>query len=1090
MANLSDQAVSPNSASSNGADLWCDAVMVAMRNHPGAQLFDADACILAARHAAGFPASFRQASTPDDAAADIVHILRLKQDCGGKSDTKLVQLRRRAGDRPDRLRLKLYQIVDTLILSDAVSILENFGFKVADCYPHGLDHDGENLGHIHDFLLGFDAPDNAAIMDGLLENAATLNASLDAVFRGTCENDPFNLLISRVGLDAEETNWLRALYRYLRQTGIAYSVPTAVAAFVGAPRVTLGLVALFRTRHEPDRDKAGTDEAHAAEVITAGLAAVESINHDRLLRAMRDTILAIVRTNAFARRGGEALAFKFDSALVPGLVKPIPWREIFVYSDRVEGIHLRSGPIARGGLRWSDRRDDFRTEVLSLMKAQRVKNAIIVPTGAKGGFYPKRLPDRVVDREGWAAEGHAAYQEFVMSLLCVTDDIRGGKAVHPNSIVIRDGADPYLVVAADKGTASFSDSANEIAASRGYWLGDAFASGGANGYDHKAMGITARGAWISVQRHFAERGINVQSDPVSVLGVGDMSGDVFGNGMLLSRSIRLVAAFDHRHVFLDPQPDNAAAWAERKRLFGLSHSSWADYDPELISPGGGVFSRAQKTILLSPEAQSLLGVDQKEIEPDALIRAILAAPADLLWFGGIGTYVKGRDEPNSAVGDPANDGVRINAADLRVGVIAEGANLGCTQAGRIEAGLAGIACNADFIDNSAGVDCSDKEVNIKIALSEACRTGRLDEAARVALLAAMTEEVADLVLDDNRMQALGISQAHALGADGMASCLWLVDLLESAGHLDPVTEGIPEPEALKRRAAEGQGLTRSELAVLFSSAKLAVQDALERSPLLDDAALADELDAAFPAAMRDAFRAEIQGHSLRREILATRLANRLINRLGFIHPFEIAAEEGVGLAEVAIAYFGAERLFRMNEVWKEIEAASMPEAGRIKLLAAAARSLRPHVADLLGTALTGSGPLGRSEALIKYVRDLEGFEGGHQSLRSGGATAEVKISRLAQLDGVIGLAEIACADGGDVRRLAAAFSGLADVLSLSWLQKAAATLAPRDYWERVVLKALGRDIKSALLEFVRRHAGSASGHSIESRLHDVARHRR
>ncbi|MCX7677203.1 MAG: NAD-glutamate dehydrogenase, partial [Alteraurantiacibacter sp.] len=592
------------------------------------------------------------------------------------------------------------------------------------------------------------------------------------------------------------------------------------------------------------------------------------------------TMAAVLRTNAFAPAGQEALGFKFDSARVPGLPKPVPWREIFVYSPRVEGIHLRAGPVARGGIRWSDRRDDFRTEVLGLMKAQRVKNAVIVPTGAKGGFYPKRLPNPSTDREGWAAEGRASYQVFIRTLLSLTDNIVDGRVVHPPGVVVHDGPDPYFVVAADKGTATFSDTANALAAEAGFWLGDAFASGGSNGYDHKAMGITARGAWISVQRHFAEMGVDVQKQPVRVAGCGDMSGDVFGNGMLRSKAILLVAAFDHRHIFLDPNPDPARSWKERKRLFGLPRSSWADYRADLISPGGGVFSRSLKQIPLSQEVREVLGIAESALDPDSLISAILKSPVDLLWFGGIGTYIKASSESHAAVGDPANDALRVDAADVRAKVIGEGANLGVTQAGRIEyalrgAGGAGGRINTDFIDNSAGVDCSDNEVNIKIALAAAPDLAAAD---RNALLAQMTDEVAALVLEDNRLQALALSVAEAGGADAVAPFTRLIETLEALGQLDRQTDGLASNMMLAQRAAEGRGLTRPELAVLLSSAKLALQQALEAEPLADDGVTQELLLADFPQQMQVRFRQQVLGHRLRREIVATCVANRMVNR--------------------------------------------------------------------------------------------------------------------------------------------------------------------------------------------------------------------
>jgi glutamate dehydrogenase len=669
-------------------------------------------------------------------------------------------------------------------------------------------------------------------------------------------------------------------------------------------------------------------------------------------------------------------------------------------------------------LRWSDRRDDFRTEVLGLMKAQRVKNAVIVPTGAQGGFYPKRLPDPAVDRDAWAAEGRESYILFVRSLLSITDNIVGDKVVHPAGVVIHDGEDPYFVVAADKGTATFSDTANAIAAEFDFWLGDAFASGGSKGYDHKAMGITAKGAWLSVQRHFLEMGVDVQKDPVRVAGCGDMSGDVFGNGMLLSKSLKLVAAFDHRHVFLDPDPDPAASWKERKRLFALPRSSWADYSAKLISKGGGVFPRTLKSIPLSKQAQAALGIEAAELDPESLINAILKAPVDLLWFGGIGTYVKAGQEAHQQVGDPANDALRVSGGEIRAKVIGEGANLGVTQAGRIEFALHGGRINTDFIDNSAGVDCSDNEVNIKIALEAAKRGGQLSETRRVALLEAMTDEVAALVLEDNRLQALALSIAERGGPQAVAAQLRLIETLEDRGELDRKTEGLADSETFARRAADGHGLTRPELAVLLSSAKLALQAAIEASDLGDDEAAEPLLVSDFPEAMQGPFRKRILSHRLRSEIVATVVANQIVNRMGMVHPFELAEEEGAGLDRVAGAFVGACRLLGVEAIWQAIETAAMPETARLQLFERTASAMRGHMADLLraGGALQGPAQLvGEVSAgvaeLMDHVDDLLADEArGHSQaiaadLIAAGAPPKIAamVANLFAVDGSIGL---------------------------------------------------------------------------------------
>ena len=1042
------------------------------------------AAAVAARLAEAFPATYRAAYGPREAALDIGrmrHIATSDTDAPTgtiQRDARLFHLPR---DPSTMLRLKVYEHEGALPLSDAVPALENFGFRVLTEIPTALAEG--KLGTIHDFQLALAEGDTAA---PLLERAPDIERAIATVLNGQAEDDPFNRLIIGTGLAAREADWLRAFYRYLRQTGMGFTIYTVVDALHRAPTVTRALVALLRALHDPAH--VGDREASAAEARTAirqGLTKVAAINDDRLLRLYETLIGAILRTNAFASAGAEALAFKIDSALVPGLPKPVPWREIFVYSARVEGIHLRAGPVARGGLRWSDRRDDFRTEILGLMKAQRVKNAVIVPTGAKGGFYPKQLPDPARDRDGWAAEGQASYELFIRTLLSVTDNIVGGRVVHPAKVVIRDGEDPYFVVAADKGTARFSDVANAIAEAHDFWLGDAFASGGSKGYDHKAMGITAKGAWVSVQRHFLEQGIDVQVEPVRVAGCGDMSGDVFGNGMLLSQAIKLVAAFDHRHIFIDPDPDPGASWAERQRMFDLPRSSWDDYDKALISKGGGVFPRDAKSIKLSKAAQKALGVEQAEFEPEALITAILKAPVDLLWFGGIGTYIKAGSENNVQVGDPANDAIRINGREVRAKVIGEGANLGVTQAGRIEFSLNGGRLNTDFIDNSAGVDCSDNEVNIKIALEAAKRGGRLTEKARIKLLAEMTDEVGAIVLEDNRLQALALSIAETGGAQATASQLRLMEALEDRGQLDRRTEGLADSETLVRRAADGSGLTRPELAVLLSSAKLVLQDAIEASELAADPALEAALIAKFPEPMRKKFRTEILGHQLRREIIATILANRIVNRLGLVHPFELAEEEGVDLAQVASAFVAADQMLETGALWERLDTEPMPEAARLALFDKSAAAMRSHMGDLLRAGGATAPPsrvvaeLAQGVAeLTRGTDDLLAAESRQQSaklraefvrLGAPGDTAG-EVAHLFDLDGSFGLARLARDAEIQSRKLTGAFTDLGARLGLDWAQGTAALMAPSDVWERLLVAGLARDFQQMRLDFLRRLA--------------------
>ena len=1064
---------------------WGEAVAAALAQ----TLEPARAAALAARYADAFPMGYRSDYGPQEAATDIAHMRGVTMGEGadaGAGDQgaghRDVRLYRHAGDDADHLRLKIYHAGGGLPLSDAVPALENFGFRVLAEVPTRLDHG--RIGTIHDFTLALPVARAANEVLGL---APLIENALCGVLNGEAENDAFNRLVTALGLGKREVNWLRAWYRYLRQGGMHFGIGTVVDALQGAPDVTLGIISLFRALHDPafkgNRD-AARDEAMAD--IRSGLAGVSAINDDRLLRAYRDLVLAMLRTNAFAPSGQVALAFKFDSAQVPGLPKPLPWREIFVYSRRVEGIHLRAGAVARGGLRWSDRRDDFRTEILGLMKAQRVKNAVIVPTGAKGGFYPKQLPDPARDRAAWAAEGQASYEIFIATLLSITDNLVEGRVVHPDGVVIHDGEDPYFVVAADKGTARFSDVANGIAEAHDFWLDDAFASGGSNGYDHKAMGITARGAWVSVQRHFLEMGVDVQVDPVRVAGCGDMSGDVFGNGMLLSKAIKLVAAFDHRHIFLDPDPDPARSWEERKRLFELPVSSWDDYDKALISRGGGVFARSMKSIPLSREIREMLCIDGESIDPDSLISAILRAKVDLLWFGGIGTYVKAESQNNVDVGDPANDALRINARDVGAKVIGEGANLGVTQAGRIEFALKGRGSqggriNADFIDNAAGVDCSDNEVNIKIALAAARRAGKLSEKRRVELLRDMTDEVAALVLDDNRMQALALSIAERGGPGAMPSHIRLIEMLEEAGALDRHTEGLADNEALTRRAQDGRGLTRPELAVLLSSGKLLLQDAIEHSDLPADPGLTPLLLNAFPQPMQDKFAHYIKTHRLAGEIIATKLANQIVNRLGIIHPFELAEEEGASLGQVAAAYALAERMLRLDALWERLELAAMPEEARLALFDRAALAVRGHMADLLRA---GAGRLDPSEltARLQHHIDVLGAEAHDllgertlaysESLRDSllglGAPCDeaAEVCRLFDLDGAVGIAQLAATTGNDVRRLVAIFTRIGAGLGLDWAQASAAHMSPSDPWERLLVAGLARDFQQMRFDFL------------------------
>ncbi|WP_426169766.1 NAD-glutamate dehydrogenase [Sandarakinorhabdus sp. DWP1-3-1] len=1028
-------------------------------------------------HGRAFSPSYRAQHSPEEAATDIIALSQLHDE-----NDRGVRLLPATDGVPSQLRLKIYRLGKIIPLSEAVPVLENFGLRVIEEFPFDLA--GGRLGWIHDFLLEVTEPEALADWEAL---RARVEPALTAVLTGAHENDLFNSLTIACALDAEAAGWLRAYFRYMRQTGVTYGLATVVDALRRYPAITRDLVGLFCARFARDAGDRGSPEAERLAAIDAGLQDVASIDDDRILRLYRSIIGATLRTNAFVPGGPEALAFKMDSRQVPNLPPPVPYREIWVYSPRVEGIHLRGGPIARGGLRWSDRRDDFRTEVLGLVKAQKVKNTVIVPTGAKGGFYPKQLPPPA-NRDAWLAEGTESYRIFIRALLSLTDNLApDGSNIPPADVTCHDAPDPYLVVAADKGTATFSDIANAIAEAHGFWLGDAFASGGRNGYDHKAMAITARGAWISVQRHFRELGVDVQTQPIRVAGVGDMSGDVFGNGMLLSPVIKLVAAFDHRHFFFDPEPDTAASLAERTRMFALPRSSWDDYDRKLISAGGGVFPRSLKTVPLSPQVQAMLGVTADSLSPSELITAILKMKTDLLWFGGIGTYVKASAESDTDAGDRANDAHRINGTDIGARVVGEGANLGVTQAGRIEFAGRGGRINTDFIDNSAGVDCSDNEVNIKIALNAEVTAGRLAEADRDVLLVEMTDEVAHLVLEDNRLQTQALSIAERGGAAALPGHIRLIQALEaSAAELHRTVEGLAGDDVLIQRGRNGGALERPELAVVMAYAKMAIYDGLVEAPLVDDPLLVPDLHAAFPSAMRERFAAAIDGHRLRRELIATKLTNELVNRGGLGLAFELAEELGVGLADVAAAFVAARELFDFRVLWAAIDTADVPGPAHLDLHVAGIAALRSQMADLIrqgGGAMPstlvarlrpGIDRLGGAlDAVLRPESRawLDRYTAGLAALGAPDAIAAALV-RIEALDGAVGVGLLACDLGIDEAATAAAYTTLGEATGLDWARGAAAGLDPSDPWERLLQAGLVRDFEQLRLDLVRRVTGA------------------
>jgi glutamate dehydrogenase len=878
-----------------------------------------------ADYADAFSPDYEAVHSASEALGDIAVIELLP-------DERAIALRLGAREgRPSSMGLKVYHQGTPIALSDRVPMLENFGFRVIDedTFTVKPRHGAET--YVHDMLLETDHPID---LDDRARGAEIERAIL-AVWRREAESDELNQLTLSMALSWEDVEILRALTRYLKQVGIPYSRDYLNGVMARHADVSAALVALFHAENDPhysaDRKAA---VAAARATVDAAIENTASLDEDRILRRYLNLTEAVVRTNAYQRdQAGTrrpALALKFDCSKVDGLPEPKPYREIFVYSPRVEGLHLRFGPIARGGLRWSDRPEDFRTEVLGLVKAQQVKNAIIVPVGAKGAFVPKQMPAGA-DRETVMREGTSCYKIFVSTLLDVTDNLEVNDIVPPPDVLRRDGDDPYLVVAADKGTASFSDTANSIALGRDFWLGDAFASGGSAGYDHKKMGITARGGWEAVKRHFRELDRDIQASAFTVVGVGDMSGDVFGNGMLLSPELRLVAAFDHRDIFIDPDPDPAVSLAERRRLFELPRSSWQDYNAELLSKGGGIYSRSVKTVPLFAEARKLLGLNADAVTPADVIRAILKANVDLLWFGGIGTYIKSSAETDAQVGDKANDAVRINGADIRALVVGEGANLGVTQLGRVEYALKGGRINTDAIDNSAGVNSSDLEVNIKIALGALTRTGQLTTQVRNEFLASMTDEVAALCLKNNYLQTLALSVEEARGLGAFPEHVALIEALEASGELSRPVEFIPDNAALRHRAQSGKGLTRPELAVLLAYAKNTANADLLKSGVPDDPYLGKELYRYFPERLTETFEDTVTNHRLRREVIATVLSNAMINRGGPAFVSEMMAASSADAGEVAAAYAAARDVYDTPELNREVDALDGKIPGKTQL---------------------------------------------------------------------------------------------------------------------------------------------------------------
>ncbi|MCO4052892.1 MAG: NAD-glutamate dehydrogenase [Bosea sp.] len=1043
----------------------------------------------AERYADAFGAAYREAFSAAQAIEDIAILDTLSDD-----KPRAVDFYRREGDPGSRVNLKVFTRAAPMPLSQRVPMLENMGFTVVNERTYRIVPAGVGANEriwLHDMAL-----ERSAGGDIDIETAEpAIEAALMAQFRGLTESDRFDALVLEAGLAWREASLMRALARYLQQAGVPYGQDYLANTLARHKQIAATLAQSFHNRFDP-RIGAAAREAAAGELdarLEAQLASVTSLDDDRILRRFANLIAAAVRTNFF-QIGPDGfsrpvIAFKFDSGRLEGLPAPRPLYEIFVYSPRVEGVHLRFGKVARGGLRWSDRPQDFRTEVLGLVKAQQVKNAVIVPVGAKGGFVPKQLPP-ASDRAAWFAEGTESYRIFVRTLLELTDNLDGERIVPPANTVRHDGDDPYLVVAADKGTATFSDTANALSAEKGHWLGDAFASGGSQGYDHKKMGITARGAWEAVKRHFREMDHDIQTAPFTVAGVGDMSGDVFGNGMLLSPVIELVAAFDHRDIFLDPAPDLAASFRERERLFALPRSSWQDYDKSLISDGGGVFPRTAKSIPLTARVRALLDLDKAEATPQEVMQAILKARVDMLWFGGIGTYVRASTETDAEVGDRANDAIRITGLDLRAKVIGEGANLGATQRGRIEAARAGVRLNTDAIDNSAGVNTSDVEVNIKIALTAPERDGRLAEAARNALLADMTGEVAALVLRNNYLQSLAVSLAERRGAAELSLARTQMRRLEREGRLDRAVEHLPSDAVLAARDTRGEGMTRPELAVLLAYAKLTLYDDLLASSLPEEPYLAAELTRYFPTALRERFPDALQNHRLRREIISTQLANAVINRGGAGVAARLAEETGADAAAIARAYVLARDAFGLLDLNLAIDSldSRLPGASQLALYGAVQETLVARMVWFLRNADVsrpldeqiarfGAGVAAISAAGATLVGSAQERQGRVDALAALGVPAELagRIVDLPALqaapDGVL-IAELS---GASVADGVATLFAAADALGADRLRQAGAALKATDRFERLAIdRALERcdlALRAISVAVIRSHGG-------------------
>ncbi|GAA1217369.1 MULTISPECIES: NAD-glutamate dehydrogenase [Streptomyces] len=1060
----------------DAARSWADGFGEALNAECGEER----AAELARRYSGAFPEGYKADHSPRAAVADLVHLEALKR---GEKDFAL-SLYEPVGAAPGERRFKIYRTGAPVSLSSVLPVLNQLGVEVIDERPYELRCSDRTTAWIYDF--GLRMPKSNGNGDYLGDDGRErFQEAFTATWTGAAENDGFNSLVLSAGLNWRQAMVLRAYAKYLRQAGATFSQDYMEDTLRNNVHTTRLLVSLFEARMSPERQRAGTELIDGLlEELDGALDQVASLDEDRILRSFLTVIKATLRTNFFQKADdGKPHAYvsmKFDPQAIPDLPAPRPAFEIWVYSPRVEGVHLRFGKVARGGLRWSDRREDFRTEVLGLVKAQMVKNTVIVPVGAKGGFVAKNLPDPSVDRDAWLAEGVASYKTFISALLDITDNLVAGEVVPPADVVRHDEDDTYLVVAADKGTATFSDIANAVAESYNFWLGDAFASGGSAGYDHKGMGITARGAWESVKRHFRELGTDTQTEDFTVVGVGDMSGDVFGNGMLLSEHIRLVAAFDHRHIFIDPRPDAATSYAERRRLFDLPRSSWADYNKELISAGGGIFPRSAKAIQLNAHIREALGIESgaAKMTPADLMKTILHAPVDLLWNGGIGTYVKSSAESNADVGDKANDAIRVDGKDVRAKVIGEGGNLGATQLGRIEFARKGGKVNTDAIDNSAGVDTSDHEVNIKILLNTLVTDGDMTVKQRNKLLAAMTDEVGALVLRNNYAQNTALANAVAQAPDLLHAHQRFMRRLGREGNLDRALEFLPADRQIKELLNSGRGLSQPELAVLLAYTKITAAHELIQTSLPDDPYLRRLLHAYFPQALRERYSDAVDGHALRREIITTVLVNDTVNTGGSTFLHRLREETGASLEEIVRAQLAAREIFGLGEVWDAVEALDNVVAADVqtrirlhsrRLVERGTRWLlnnRPQPLQLAETIdFFREGVAEVWSAMPKMLRgaDAEWYQSILDELTAAGVPEELaqRVAGFSSAFPTLDIVAIADRTGKDPLAVAEVYYDLADRLSIAQLMDRIIELPRSDRWQSMARASIREDLYSA-----------------------------